>query len=191
MEGPQIPKTSCSSSVATLTLGLRPNQGFTRVWAKREARESHLMLSRVQKSVRKCTLTLPSELPFWQFDSQPPKVKNCPNFLAFKWRATYCWKALNKVYNFALDLILIEGLHVKLWTHKIMEVLVEGILGLPSGSPETKCHLNVGPMFSHKVYYKGEGSDSPQVQAMVRLVSFMNLSLPMVHPSTKSAQIKH
>ncbi len=26
-----------------------------------------------------------------------------------------------------------------------------------SGSPGTKCHLGVGPMAKHKVYYKGEG----------------------------------
>jgi hypothetical protein len=28
------------------------------------------------------------------------KVKNRPNFFAFKWRVTYRWKALNKGYNF-------------------------------------------------------------------------------------------
>jgi hypothetical protein len=26
----------------------------------------------------------------WQFDSQPLKVRNRPNFLTFGWRATYC-----------------------------------------------------------------------------------------------------
>jgi hypothetical protein len=36
----------------------------------------------------------------WQFDSRPLKVGNRPNFLVWKWRATYCWKALNKGYNF-------------------------------------------------------------------------------------------
>jgi hypothetical protein len=38
--------------VTTLALGSQPRQGLTRVWAKREARESHLMLPRVQKNVR-------------------------------------------------------------------------------------------------------------------------------------------
>jgi hypothetical protein len=33
---------------------------------QKEARESHLMSPRVQKSVREWTLTLPSELPFWE-----------------------------------------------------------------------------------------------------------------------------
>ncbi len=35
----------------------------------------------------------------------------------------------------------------------------------------TKCHLDVGLMERHKVYYKGEGGGFPQVQAMVNLVS--------------------
>ncbi len=38
--------------VVTLALGSRPRQGLARVRAKREARESHLMLPGVQKSVR-------------------------------------------------------------------------------------------------------------------------------------------
>jgi hypothetical protein len=32
-----------------------------------------------------------------------------------------------------------------------------GILGLPLGSLETKCHLNVGLVERHKKYCKGEG----------------------------------
>jgi hypothetical protein len=40
-----------------------------------------------------------------QFDSRPLKVKNWPNFLACRWRATYHWKALNEGYNFISDLI--------------------------------------------------------------------------------------
>ncbi len=50
--------------VTTLTLGLRPRQRLARVRAKKEAQESYLMLSGVQKSVREWTLTLPNELPF-------------------------------------------------------------------------------------------------------------------------------
>jgi hypothetical protein len=57
-------------SVATLALGLWPRQGFARVRAKKEARESHLMLLGVQKSVREWTFTLPSELTFWELESQ-------------------------------------------------------------------------------------------------------------------------
>jgi len=32
-----------------------------------------------------------------------------------------------------------------------------GSSGLPFGSFETKCHLDVGLVERHKVYYKGEG----------------------------------
>jgi hypothetical protein len=56
--------------VATLALGSRPRQGLARLRAKKEARESHLVLPRVQKSVRAWTLALPSELPFWELESQ-------------------------------------------------------------------------------------------------------------------------
>jgi hypothetical protein len=56
------------------------------------------------------------------------------------------------------------------------------------GSPKTKCHLDVGFVERHKVYYKGEGGGFPQVRAMVSLVS---LSLPVARPNTKSVQTMH
>jgi len=34
----------------------------------------------------------------------------------------------------------------------------------------TKSHLDVGPVGSHKVYYKGEGGGFPEVQALVNLM---------------------
>ncbi len=55
-------------------------------------------------------------------------------------------------------------------------------------TPETKCHLDVGLVERHRVYYKGEGGGSPQVRAMVNLV---NSSLPVARPSTKSALALH
>jgi hypothetical protein len=58
---------------------------------------------------------------------------NFLDFLAYKWHATYRWKALDKGYNFALDLISIEGLHTKLWAPKVMRVPIVGISGLPLG----------------------------------------------------------
>jgi hypothetical protein len=58
----------------------------------------------------------------------------------------------------------------------------------PFGSLETKCHLDVGLVERHTIYYKGEGGGFPQVQAVVSLVS---LSLPMAHPSTKSVSAMH
>jgi len=50
----------------------------------------------------------------WQFDSQPPKVRNQPNPDACRGSATHHWKDLNKSYNFALDLVPIRGLNKEL-----------------------------------------------------------------------------
>jgi hypothetical protein len=124
----------------------------------------------------------------WQFDFQPLKVKNWPDFLACRWRATYRHKVLNEGYNFSLDLIAIKGFQVKLWTPKVMGVLTMGIPGLPLGSLGTKCHLDVALVERHRVYYKGEGDGFPQVRAMVNL---MSLKLLVACPITKSAQTMH
>ncbi len=124
----------------------------------------------------------------WQFDSRPLKVRNWPDFLAWRWRATYNWKALDEGYNFALDLISIRGLHTKLWGSKAVKVPTLGISRLPFGSPGTKCHLDVSLVERHIVYYKGEGGGFPQVQAMVNL---MNPNFLMVRPNTKSAPTMH
>jgi hypothetical protein len=97
-----------------------------------------------------------------QFDSRPLKVRNHPDFLAYRWRATYHWKALDKGYNFALDLITIGGLHRTLCASKVE--------GVPPRSPKTKSHLDVVPVERRRIYYKGEGGGFPQVQAMVNLV---------------------
>jgi hypothetical protein len=105
----------------------------------------------------------------WQFNSRPLKVKNWPDLLACRWCATYRWKTLDKGYNFSLDLISIRGLHMKLWAPKVAGVPTLAISGLPFGSPETKCHLDVDLMERHKIYYKGEGGGFPQVQVVVNL----------------------
>ncbi len=76
---------------------------------------------------------------------------------------TYHWKALDEGYNFVLDLMSIRGLHTKLWGPKVVGVSTLGILGLPFGNPGPKCHLDVGLVERHKVYYKGEGGGFPQV----------------------------
>jgi len=116
------------------------------------------------------------------------KSQNRPDFLACRWHITYCWKALNKGYNFALDLTSIKGLHTKLWAPKVARVPNLGISKLPFGSLGTKWHLGADPMARHKVYYKGEGGGFPQVQAVMSLVS---LCLPVVRPCTKSAPAMH
>jgi hypothetical protein len=120
----------------------------------------------------------------WQFDSQPLKVGNRPDYLACNQRATYHWKALNKGYNFALDLITIRGIHKKLCTFKVAGVLVVAISGLPLGSPVTKSHLNVAPVEWRRVYYMGEGGGFPRVRDVVSLVSPKS---PVARPSTKGA----
>ncbi len=88
---------------------------------------------------------------------------------------TYRWKVLDESYNFASDLISIGSLHTKLWGPQVAGVPTLGISGLPFGSLGTKCHLDVGLVERHIVYYKGEGGDLPQVQVVVNLVS---LNLP-------------
>ncbi len=87
----------------------------------------------------------------WQFDSRPLKVGNRPDFLLWRWHATYHWKALNKKYNFALKLISIRGFHTKLWALKVVGNPILGISGLPLGSPETKWHLGASLVAKHKV----------------------------------------
>jgi hypothetical protein len=105
-----------------------------------------------------------------QFDSRPQKVRNRPNLLSCRGRATYRWKVLDKSYNFALDCIAIQGLLAKLWGSKVARVPFGAISRLPLVSPGKNSHLDVGSMASHKVYYKGEGGGFPQVRAVVSLV---------------------
>jgi len=70
-----------------------------------------------------------------QFDSQPEKVRNQPDLLSYRGRATYHWKTLDESYNFALDCISIRGLLTKLWGSKVAGVRIGVISGLPFGSP--------------------------------------------------------
>jgi hypothetical protein len=98
----------------------------------------------------------------WQFDSRPLKVRNRPNFLAWRWRVIYCWKALDERYNFALDFTSIRGLQRKLWPPKIARVPSLAISRLPLGNSRTKCHLDVGLVERHRVYYKGKVVASPK-----------------------------
>jgi hypothetical protein len=77
---------------------------------------------------------------------------------------------------------VIGGLHRKLCTLKVAKVLVVGISRFPLGSLETKCHLDVAPVKSCRVYYMGKGGGFPRVRAVVSLVS---LKSPMACPNTK------
>ncbi len=101
---------------------------------------------------------------------------------------TYYWKAPDKGYNFALDLISIRDLHTKLCGPKVEGIPILGILRLAFGSLGTKCHLDVGLVERHKIYYKGGGDGFPQVRVVMSLVSS---NLPVAHPNTKSVPIMH
>jgi hypothetical protein len=62
------------------------------------------------------------------------------------------------------------------------------ISGLPFGSLETKCHLDVGLVERQRVYYKGEGGGFTQVWAVV---SLMSPNLLVALPNTKSVSTMH
>ncbi len=81
-----------------------------------------------------------------QFDSQPLKVENCLDLHAYKKRATYHWKALDKGYKFFLDLASIKGLHKKLRASKVARVPNSKIIRFPTWESWEKCHLGVAPM---------------------------------------------
>ncbi len=83
---------------------------------------------------------------------------------------TYCWKTLDEGYNIASDFIAIRGMHAKLCSLKGARARVVGISELPLGSLGTKNHLDVAPVESYSVFYKGEGGGFPQVQSVVNLV---------------------
>jgi hypothetical protein len=107
----------------------------------------------------------------WAIWLPTTKSRESTRFPCVRWRATYHWKALNESYNFALDLISIRSMHVRLWAPMVTKVPVVGISGFTLGSLGTKCHLDVGLVERHKVYYKGQGGGFPQVRPMVSLVS--------------------
>jgi hypothetical protein len=69
-----------------------------------------------------------------QFRLPTSKVRNRPEILGCRKRATYHWKGLDDTYNFASDGISIEGLLRKLWGFKVAGVQSCAILGLPRGS---------------------------------------------------------
>jgi hypothetical protein len=57
-----------------------------------------------------------------------------------------------------------------------------GNFGTPAWESREKCHLDVGLVANHRVYYKGEGDGFPQIWAMV---SLMSLNLPMARLTTQ------
>jgi len=105
-----------------------------------------------------------------QFDSRPQKVKNQPNLLSYRGRATYPWNALDESYNFTLDHIAMQGLLAKLWGSKVVEVPFGAILGLPLWSPGREKPFGCSLRGQPQSILKGEGGGFPQVRAMVSLM---------------------
>ncbi len=81
----------------------------------------------------------------WQFDFWPLKVGNQPDFLAFKWCATYLWKAFDEGYNIFSYLISIRGLHTKLWGPKVAGVLILANFEIPIWESRDKMPFECGP----------------------------------------------
>jgi hypothetical protein len=71
----------------------------------------------------------------------------------------------------------------ELWTPKVSWVQIGMISGLLLGSPEKKCHSDVGAVGKPREYYMGEGGGFPQVRAVVSQVS---PRLFVACPNTKS-----
>jgi hypothetical protein len=160
MESPWTPKTSKSSfrgqnSMACGVLYIIGN--ILKLRCLKWARIAHLDIwntSYGQKKGRESNC---------QFDSPPKKVGNRPDLLVCRQRATYCWKALDKSYNFASYCTSIRSLLAKLCGSKVMGVPTSAISG-------EKSHLDVGLVERCILYYKGEGGGFPQVRAMGSLV---------------------
>jgi len=79
-----------------------------------------------------------------------------------RWLATYHWKAFNKGYNFASDLILIRGLHAKLWCPKVAGVPTLAISGLPLGVPGQKAIWMWAPWRGAEYNIRGKVVASPK-----------------------------
>jgi len=105
-----------------------------------------------------------------QFDSRSLKVGNWPLSDVASRSATRRWKALNKSYNFGLNLVSIWVWGKEIWVSKISRLQLGTVSGLQFGSPGKKSHLDVAFAESCRVYYMGEGGDFPRVRAVVSLV---------------------
>jgi hypothetical protein len=117
---------------------------------------------------RRAGSRIPGSLSVWLPTTKSWESTSLPD-VRFR-SATRRWKALDENYNFVLDCIAIRGLLAKLWGSKVPGVPFGAISGLPLGSPGKNSHLDVASVENCRVYYKGEGGDFPQVQAVVSLV---------------------
>jgi hypothetical protein len=105
---PKSSKFDCKGQNTSHCGVLYINEKILRCRCPKCARMTHLDISKTSYGQKK------GRESNWQFDSWSLKVGNRPNSLTCRWHATRCWKALDKGYNFGLDLIPIGGLHQKL-----------------------------------------------------------------------------
>jgi hypothetical protein len=101
---------------------------------------------------------------------RPLKVRNRPNFLACKQRATYHWKALKRAITLRQTSLQSEVCARSYAPSKSRESQLLEFRDFHMGVPGQKGHLDVAPMERCRVYYKGEGGGFPQVRAVVSLV---------------------
>jgi hypothetical protein len=99
------------------------------------------------------------------------KVRNRPDPGVYRQSVTHCCKYLEESYNFASDLVPIQGWGEKLWAFEVPKVKTGTISGLHFGSPKKKSYLDVGAGESRKEYYMGEGGGFPQIRVVVSKVS--------------------
>jgi hypothetical protein len=97
-----------------------------------------------------------------QFDFRPLKITNRPELLMCSWHVTYCWKALDKGYNFSLDLTSIKPCTKHYEPPKSWKSQFQEFQDSQVGSPGTKWHLGAGLVAKHREYYKGKVVVSPK-----------------------------
>jgi hypothetical protein len=119
-----------------------------------------------------------------QFDSRPLKVEI--DSILVSAGCDTPWKALEESYNFALDLVPIQGRGEKLWAFEVPGVKTGTISGLHFGSPGKKNHLDVGVTKSRREYYMGEGGGFPRIRVVVSQVS---PSCPWLVPTPKRCRM--
>jgi len=117
------------------------------------------------------------KLEFWRLIT---KSWESPQFSRVQMECDIPLKSFWRGLQLCFGLISIRCLHAKLWVLKVARVPLENL--------RTKCHLDVGLVERHKVYYMGEGGGFPQVWAMVSIVS-PNLS--MANLNIESAPTMH
>jgi hypothetical protein len=103
-----------------------------------------------------------------QFDSRPEKVRNRPDLLSCRQRATYLGKLSTRATTLLQIALRSEVCSQSYGAPKSRESQLVGFwdspVGVPGvlGVPREKSHLDVGPVESCRVYYKGEGGGFPK-----------------------------